>query len=29
MRVAAGITTKNIYSRDAGMRAIQAAAGIL
>lgn len=29
MRVAAGITTKNIYQRDAGMRAIQAAAGIL
>jgi hypothetical protein len=29
MRVAAGITTKNIYRRDAGMRAIQAAAGIL
>jgi hypothetical protein len=29
MRVAAGITTKNIYHRDAGMRAIQAAAGIL
>jgi hypothetical protein len=29
MRVAAGITTKNIYRRDANMRAIQAAAGIL
>jgi hypothetical protein len=29
MRVAAGIATKDVYRRDAGMRAIQAAAGIL
>ncbi len=29
MRVAAGIATKDVYRRDANMRAIQAAAGIL
>jgi len=29
MRVAAGIATKDVYQRDANMRAIQAAAGIL
>jgi hypothetical protein len=29
MRVAAGIATKDVYRHDAGMRAIQAAAGIL